>query len=1095
MKLLKPGWVAQDDHPIFSVDIHPSGAKFATGGQGEDCGRVTVWNMAPILNPKLQKDNSVPKMLCQMDNHLACVNSVRWSGSGKYLASAGDDQRVILWTKSAYGGGAVFGGGGKVNHESYRVAYTLRIHDGDVLDIAWSPGDVWLATASVDNTVVVWDVEKLPSTVAILKGHTGHVKGVTWDPVGKYLATQSADKTLRVWRTSDWGEEASVSEPFEECGGTTHVLRLDWSPDGQYLVSAHAMNGGGPTAQILERDGWKFEKDFVGHRKAVTCVRFNDNIFEKYLDDVGKKAQYVCLAIGSRDRSMSVWLTSLKRPLFVIHDVFESSILDLAWSKDGLVLLACSMDGSIAAVVLNEKELGTPMTKDTKSALLKKIYGQNIGPAQSTKPMLIENPELLKLTQNGTDNTDSEAENGVTVNGISRAAPALAKRGPTDKQLEMRTSDGRRRITPIYILPNTETTNQAVINGNSMSSESFGKYQMQSSSSEAKSKIRVEKLDGVVEPNVSPGKKSSPTSEKPSVSASSTAPIGSSSISTAAPAPAPAAPKPNMIAIKHKPGPVNTTNPVINSGQVSSATEVKTSTATDSSDSQAPKVNIIPIKKAPGKPTEPAKKSDDEKVSKKKHNRIESSSSESDSSDSDSSSSSSDDETASQTSKSGADTDKNGELKSKSKPDQAAASTPSAKPIILNNKRKADDQPTSSLPPAKKRGRPPSAGATGTATPVMKSAPTPVNATPSALPPAPAVQSSLPPSPSRPCPGLPPLFLTNNRQNHYFTQAKVGVSVLNIFVYNDHHRSAAGTLHRVASHATSSNTSTLLWELILPSSITAVLSSPHHLILSCRDATLHLLSTTGARLFPPVSLPSPPHKLAISPTLDLLACVTTNARLFIWRTEKIPKVIIKNEEIGPLNRINKKQSISLMKISFSQDKQPVLSLSDGSVHTFSADLGCWVQLVPARNSPTNLKLSSLPANIANQPLAKLSINSTGLVMKMDEKTEISCISSSIEAKMSSSLIIGSIVEYRYWLGALVKNLAKGGHEARLRTILDDLLGPPDRKETEVWKSQILGTDKKIILDEVLPNVATNMALQRLYSEYKGQLKEKTDLFS
>ena len=107
---------------------------------------------------------------------------------------------------------------------------------------------------------------------------------------------------------------------------------------GSYLVSAHAMNGGGPTAQILEREGWKFEKDFVGHRKAVTCVRFNDNIFEKELDGPGsKKAQFVCLAIGSRDRSMSVWLTSLKRPLFVIHDVFESSILDLSWSSDDLI--------------------------------------------------------------------------------------------------------------------------------------------------------------------------------------------------------------------------------------------------------------------------------------------------------------------------------------------------------------------------------------------------------------------------------------------------------------------------------------------------------------------------------------------------------------------------------------------------------------------------------------------------------------------------------------------------------------------------------------------------------------------------------------
>jgi len=1074
MKLLKPGWVAQDDHPIFSVDIHPSGTKFATGGQGEDCGRVTVWNMAPILNPKLQKDSKVPKMLCQMDNHLACVNSVRWSGSGKYLASAGDDQRVILWTKSAYGGGAVFGGGGKVNHESYRVAYTLRIHDGDVLDISWSPGDVWLATASVDNTVVVWDVEKLPSTVAILKGHTGHVKGVTWDPVGKYLATQSADKTLRVWRTSDWGEEAMVSEPFEECGGTTHVLRLDWSPDGQYLVSAHAMNGGGPTAQILERDGWKFEKDFVGHRKAVTCVRFNDNIFEKHLEEVGKKAQYVCLAIGSRDRSLSVWLTSLKRPLFVIHDVFESSILDLAWSKDGLVLLACSMDGSIAAVVLNEKELGTAMPKDTKSALLKKIYGQNIGPAQNTKPMLIENPELLKLAQNGADN-DSEAEAGVALNGSSKATPTMAKRGPTDKQLEMRTSDGRRRITPIYILPNSETTNQAVMNGNSMSSESFGKYQMQSSSSEAKSKIRVEKLDGVVEPNVSPGKKSSPGSEKPA---------GAST--------APPPPKPNMIAIKHKPGPVNNSNPAINSSKPNSASsDVKASTTTDSSDSQAPKVNMIQVKKAPGKPVEPPKKSDDEK-SKKKHNRIESSSSESDSSDSDSSSSSSDDETASQTSKSGGDTDKNADAKSKPKSDPTTA----AKAGIMVNKRKADDQPSASLPPAKKRGRPPSAVTTGTATPIQtKTAPTPVAATPTYPAPAPPTQAALPPSPSRPCPGLPPISLANNRQNHYFTQHKVGVKVLNIFVQNDYQKTPAGPLHRVSVHMAANLTSPVLWEMVFPSSITAVLSCPHHLILSCRDATLHLLSNTGSRLLPPVSLPSPPHKLTVSPAGDMLACVTTLAKLFLWKLEKLPKIEIKNEEIGPLNRINKKQSISLMKITFTRDKKPVLSLSDGSVHSFSSSLGCWVQLVPARNTATNLKLATTPASIASQPLAQLSSTSQGLTMKLEEKAEISCTVSSIEAKLSSSLFLGSSGEYRYWLGLLVKNLAKGGHETRLRTILDDLLGPPDRKETANWKADILGTEKKTILAEVLPYVATNMALQRLYTEYKGQVKDKTDLFA
>lgn len=38
------------------------------------------------------------------------------------------------------------------------------------------------------------------------------------------------------------------------------------------------MNGGGPTAQIIERDGWKTDKDFVGHRKAITCVVGEDHV-------------------------------------------------------------------------------------------------------------------------------------------------------------------------------------------------------------------------------------------------------------------------------------------------------------------------------------------------------------------------------------------------------------------------------------------------------------------------------------------------------------------------------------------------------------------------------------------------------------------------------------------------------------------------------------------------------------------------------------------------------------------------------------------------------------------------------------------------
>ena len=92
-----------------------------------------------------------------MDHHLGCVNVVRWSGDGRLLASGGDDKLVMIWQKSAFGGGSIFGGGGKVHVEQWRLHQTLRGHDGDVLDLAWGPSDAVLATASVDNNIIIFD--------------------------------------------------------------------------------------------------------------------------------------------------------------------------------------------------------------------------------------------------------------------------------------------------------------------------------------------------------------------------------------------------------------------------------------------------------------------------------------------------------------------------------------------------------------------------------------------------------------------------------------------------------------------------------------------------------------------------------------------------------------------------------------------------------------------------------------------------------------------------------------------------------------------------------------------------------------------------
>lgn len=174
------------------------------------------------------------------DNHLGCVNAVRWSASGQMLATGSDDKLVMIWKKSPGTGGSFGSAGMAKNIENWRCFSTLRGHAGDVLDLAWSPQDRYLASCSVDNNIIVWDAQSFPTVIAMLKGHTGLVKGVSWDPVGKFLASQSDDRSVKIWKTSDWCLQNTITEPFEECGGTTHILRLSWSPDGQYLVSAHA---------------------------------------------------------------------------------------------------------------------------------------------------------------------------------------------------------------------------------------------------------------------------------------------------------------------------------------------------------------------------------------------------------------------------------------------------------------------------------------------------------------------------------------------------------------------------------------------------------------------------------------------------------------------------------------------------------------------------------------------------------------------------------------------------------------------------------------------------------------------------------------
>ncbi|XP_058715820.1 chromatin assembly factor 1 subunit B [Poecile atricapillus] len=391
MKVITCEIVWHNKEPVYSLDFQhgADGRINRLASAGVDTA-VRIWKVEKGPDGK-----AIVEFLSNLARHTKAVNVVRFSPSGEILASGGDDAVILLWklNDSKELEPLVFQDEdeAQLNKENWAVVKTLRGHLEDVYDICWTSDGNYMASASVDNTAIMWDVNK-GQKVSIFNEHKSYVQGVTWDPLGQYIATLSCDRVLRVYSTqtkrvafnvtkmpsgSGAEGEARSFRMFHDDSMKSFFRRLSFTPDGSYLLTPAGCVESGEnvtnTTYVFSRNNLKRP---VGHLpcpgKGTLAVRCCPVYFElrgaSAKDETNPKSPpalfnlpyRLVFAVASED-SVLFYDTEQSFPFGYVSNIHYHTLSDISWSSDGSFLAISSTDGYCSFVTFEEDELGTPL--------------------------------------------------------------------------------------------------------------------------------------------------------------------------------------------------------------------------------------------------------------------------------------------------------------------------------------------------------------------------------------------------------------------------------------------------------------------------------------------------------------------------------------------------------------------------------------------------------------------------------------------------------------------------------------------------------------------------------------------------------------
>ncbi|OAL44971.1 WD40 repeat-like protein [Pyrenochaeta sp. DS3sAY3a] len=205
----------------------------------------------------------------------------------------------------------------------YKPTFILRGHKKAISCVKFSPDGRWIASASADCTIKIWDAAT-GSLEHTLEGHLAGISTISWSPDSRILASGSDDKSIRLWDTA-----TGLAHDKSFIGHHNYVYSIAFSPKGNMLVS-----GSYDEAVFLwDVRAARVMRSLPAHSDPVSGVDF--------------VRDGTLIASCSHDGLIRVWDTATGQCLRTLVHEDNAAVTAVRFSPNGKYVLAWTLDSSI----------------------------------------------------------------------------------------------------------------------------------------------------------------------------------------------------------------------------------------------------------------------------------------------------------------------------------------------------------------------------------------------------------------------------------------------------------------------------------------------------------------------------------------------------------------------------------------------------------------------------------------------------------------------------------------------------------------------------------------------------------------------------